>query len=205
MKSITIKATARKELGSKEAKNLRRDNQVPCVIYGGETPIHFSAPELSFRNLVYTPDAFIVEVDVEGTVVRAVMKDIQFHPLTERIVHIDFMQVFDDKPVIMDIPVRLEGNAIGVRNGGNLRFNRRKLSVKALPDNLPDIIEVDIEKMRIGDIIKVADLSSESYEFMVNDNAVVVAIKMARNAVLDEADEDEEGEAAAEATEAAAE
>ena len=149
MKSISIKGSKRESVGKKATKALRNAGQVPCVIYGGDQPIHFSAPELAFKNLVYTPDAHMVEIEVDGTKVRAILQDIQFHPVTDRIMHIDFYQIFDDKEVTMTIPVRFTGNSKGVRNGGVLRKNNRKLRVKALPDNLPDFIEADITELKI--------------------------------------------------------
>ena len=137
MKSITIKGSERESVGKKATKALRNAGKVPCVVYGGEKPLHFSADELAFRNLVYTPNAHTVKVDLaNGEKIRAVMQDIQFHPVTDKILHIDFYQLFEDKAVTMNIPVRLQGNSPGVRNGGRLLFRKRKLAIKALPDNL---------------------------------------------------------------------
>lgn len=150
MKSITIKGSERESVGKKATKALRNAGKVPCVVYGGEKPLHFSADELAFRNLVYTPNAHTVEIELEGQTLRAVMQDIQFHPVTDRILHIDFYQLFADKEVTMNIPVRLQGNSPGVRNGGRLLFRKRKLAIKALPDKLPDFFDVDISKLKIG-------------------------------------------------------
>ena len=139
MKSITISGSKRESVGKKATKALRNAGKVPCVLYGGEKPLHFSADEAAFKNLVYTPNAHTVEIDVEGgNKFDAVLQDIQFHPVTDSILHIDFYQLFADKEVTMDIPVRLVGNSPGVRNGGRLLFRKRKLTIKALPANLPD-------------------------------------------------------------------
>lgn len=208
MKSITISAKSREAFGTKNAKELRREGFVPCVAYGGEKPVHFYAPELSFKNLVYTPDVYTVEFDVDGNKFNAVMQDIQFHSVTDKILHIDFIQLFDDKEVVVQIPVNLVGNAIGVRNGGKLNTILRKLKVSAIPANLPDSIEINIEKLRIGQAIRVSDMQADGYSILNADSAVIVAIKTARNAVDEdeETEEDEEGaEGAAENAEATTE
>ncbi|MEZ4970847.1 MAG: 50S ribosomal protein L25/general stress protein Ctc [Flavobacteriaceae bacterium] len=194
MKSITIKGSERESVGKKATKALRNAGKVPCVIYGGEKPLHFAAEELSFKDLVYTPNAHTVVVDLEGgEKYDAVMQDIQFHPVTDKILHVDFYQLFKDKEVTMDIPVRLLGNSPGVRNGGRLLFRKRKLTIKALPDNLPDFFDVDISKLRIGGNISVATLLKDEFTILHPENTVVVQVKAARNAVMTD-DEDEETE-----------
>ena len=200
MKSITIKGSERESVGKKATKALRNAGKVPCVIYGGEKPLHFAAEELSFKDLVYTPNAHTVVVDLEGgKKYDAVMQDIQFHPVTDSILHVDFYQLFKDKEVTMDIPVRLLGNSPGVRNGGRLLFRKRKLSIKALPDNLPDFFDIDISKLRIGGNISVSTLLKDEFTILHPENTVVVQVKAARNAVLTD-EEDEETEEGAEAT-----
>lgn len=194
MKSITIKGSERESVGKKATKALRNAGKVPCVVYGGEKPLHFSADELAFKNLVYTPNAHTVVVELEDKQkVRAIMQDIQFHPVTDKIQHIDFYQLFDDKEVTLNIPVRLEGNSPGVRNGGRLLFRNRKLTIKALPDNLPDFFKVDISKLKIGDNILVESLESDEFSILQPSTTVVVQVKTARAAVVVD-DEDEEGE-----------
>ncbi len=201
MKSITIKGSERESVGKKATKALRNAGKVPCVVYGGEKPIHFSAEELSFRDLVYTPAAHTVVIELEnGTKVDAVMQDIQFHPVTDKIIHIDFYQLFPDKAVTMNIPVRLQGNSPGVRNGGRLLFRKRKLAIKALPDKLPDFFDVDISKLRIGQNISVASLLNDDFSILHPDTTVVVQVKTARTAVADDDDEEEEGEEGEEGT-----
>ncbi|WP_435579385.1 50S ribosomal protein L25/general stress protein Ctc [Gilvibacter sp.] len=203
MKSITIKGSQRESVGKVSTKALRNAGKVPCVVYGGETPIHFSAPELAFKNLVYTPDVHTVVIELEdGTSINAILQDIQFHPVTDRILHIDFYQIFDDKEITMNIPVRLVGNSRGVRNGGVLRFVNRKLRIKAVPANLPDYVEADITELRIGNKLYVTTLTNDAYTIMHPDNTVVVQVRTSRNAV-DEAD-DEEDDDAEEGAEAAA-
>ena len=201
MKSITINGSQRESVGKGATKALRNAGKVPCVVYGGETPIHFSAPELAFKNLVYTPDVHTVVIALEdGSNINAVLQDIQFHPVTDRILHIDFYQIFDDKEITMNIPVRLVGNSRGVRNGGVLRFVNRKLRVKAVPANLPDYIEADITEMRIGNKLYVTTLQSDEYAIMHPDNTVVCQVRTSRVAVDEEEDdEEEEGEEGAEA------
>ncbi len=210
MKSITIKGSERESVGKKATKALRNAGKVPCVVYGGEKPIHFSADELSFRDLVYTPAAHTIVVELEnGSKIDAVMQDIQFHPVTDKIMHIDFYQLFADKEVTMNIPVRIQGNSPGVRNGGRLLFRKRKLAIKALPDKLPDFFDVDISKLKIGDNISVSSLLSEDFAILHPDSTVVIQVKTARAAIVVDEDEDEEGaegeEGAAEGTEATAE
>ena len=197
MKSITINGSKRESVGKKATKALRNAGQIPCVLYGGNQLVHFSANELAFSKLIYTPNAHIVVIAIEGgETFNAVLQDIQFHPVTDKILHIDFYQLFEDKEIALNIPVNLIGNSLGVKNGGVLRRNNRKLRIKALPINLPDIIEVDIEPLKIGDKVYVADLKNEKYTFLHSDNTVVCQIKTARLAIVDEVDEvedDEEG------------
>jgi large subunit ribosomal protein L25 len=205
MQAITIKGSERESVGKLSTKALRNAEKVPCVLYGGEKPIHFSADELSFKGLVYTSNAHTVVIELEGhQPYEAVLQDIQFHPVTDRILHIDFFQLFEDKAVSMNIPVRLEGNSPGVRNGGRLLFRKRKLTVRALPANLPDAIMVDISKLRIGGTISVGDVKTEEYTFLHPDNTSIVQVKASRNAVADDEEDEEEGAEGAEAAAAPA-
>ena len=194
MKSITIKGSERESVGKKSSRALRNAGKIPCVVYGGETPMHFSADELAFRDLVYTTSAHTVSIELEnGDAVDAVMQDIQFHPVTDKILHIDFYQLFKDKEVTMRIPVKLQGNSPGVRNGGRLLFRLRKLTIRALPDNLPDFFNVDISELKIGDNITVESLLSDDFTILHPDTSVVVQVKMSRTAIEDELEEEEEG------------
>jgi len=199
MKSITIKGSERESVGKKATKALRNAGLVPCVVYGGDKPLHFSATELAFRDLVYTPNAHTVAVELEGgTALKAIMQDIQFHPVTDAIIHVDFYQLFDDKAVTMNIPVRLNGSSPGVKNGGRLLFRKRKLAIKALPDNLPDFFDIDISKLKIGGNITVETLLNDDFTILHPETTTVVQVKMARTAVLID-DEEEDGEEGAEA------
>ena len=210
MKSITIQGQKRESVGKKSTQALRDAELVPCVVYGGEQPIHFSSTEKSFKSLVYTPDAHTVVIELEGKKIDAVLQDIQFHPITDKILHVDFYQLSADKPVVMEVPVRITGRAKGVVAGGVLRQSFRKLKIKALPANLPDEIVVDVTPLRIGNKLYVGSIKNEAYTFLHPDNAVVAAVKMSRNAmknagavVEDDDDEEAEGEAPeAEATSA---
>ena len=207
MKSITINGSQRESVGKVATKALRNAGMVPCVVYGGDKPVHFSAPELSFKNLIYTPDVHTVVLALEdGTQVSAILQDIQFHPVTDRILHMDFYQIYDDKEVMMEIPVRVTGNSRGVRNGGVLRIVTRKLRIKALPANLPDFIEADITEMKIGEKMYITDVKSDNFIIQHTDNTVLCQVRTSRVAVEDEeGEEGEEGETTAEGAEAAAE
>jgi large subunit ribosomal protein L25 len=186
MKSITIHATVRKEISKSELNKIRREGNVPCVLYGGQKEVHFFAPALSFRNLVYTPDTFTVELNVDGTVYNAVMRDIQFHPVTDRINHIDFMEYEDNKPFVINLPVKLKGTSEGVREGGRLVFKMKRVSVIALAKDLPDNIELDITKMKIGDSIKVGDLKQANVTFLDPPQNLVVGVRYTRAVVEEE-------------------
>jgi large subunit ribosomal protein L25 len=203
MKSVEIQGTLRTEVGSKYAQAERKAGNVPCVIYGGEAPVHFSAPILAFKSLVYTPEAKTATITVDGKTVEAVIQDMQFHPVTDALIHIDFIQLVEGKAVTMNIPVVLNGQARGVLNGGKLKMVLRTLSVRALPNEMPDNIQLDITNLRIGKSIRVSDVVPAGYEILNADTAVIVTIKKARGAVDD--DEDEEGAAEEGGAEAAAE
>ena len=194
MKSITIKGSQRESVGKVATKALRNAGKVPCVLYGGDKPIHFSADELAFKNLVYTPSAHTVVIDLEGgKKFDAVLQDIQFHPVSDSILHIDFYQLFEDKPVTMKIPVRLVGSSPGVRNGGRLLFRKRKLDIRALPSQLPDFFDIDISKLKIGGNIAVSSLINDDFTILHPDTTVVVQVKTARAAIVVD-DEEEEGD-----------
>ena len=197
MKSITINGSKREHVGKVATKALRNAGKVPCVIYGGESPVHFSAEELAFSKLVYTADAHTVVVVLEdGTKIDAVMQDIQFHPVSDKILHVDFFQLHPGKEINMIIPVKIEGTAPGVKDqGGLLSRNKRKLTVRAIPKNLPDFLTADISKLKLNDSITVADLSEETFKILHPDTQVVCQVKMSRASMsIDEGEEEEEGE-----------
>ena len=202
MKSITINGSKRESVGKSSSRLLRNAGQVPCVLYGGEGPIHFSAPELAFSKLVYTANAYTVVIAFgEKESYNAILQDIQFHPVSDKILHIDFYQLFEDKKISMDIPVKLNGNPIGVKLGGNLQRNKRKLRIKALPTNLPDNIEIDISELNIGDKVYITELFNENYEFLHPDNTVVCQVRRARAALVVETEEGEGEEGTEEGSE----
>ena len=206
MKSITINGSQRESVGKKATKALRNAGQIPCVLYGGDQPVHFSAGELAFSKLVYTPNVHTVVIALEnGQTYDAIMQDIQFHPITDKILHIDFYQLFPNKEITMDIPVHIIGTSKGVLNGGVLRKNQRKLRVKALPANLPDYLEADITPLKIGNKLYVTALENEAYTILHPENTVVCQVTRSRASIAEFEEELEEAEAAAEAAEAAAE
>ena len=204
MKSVSISAEKRVDLGKKEAKALRAAGKVPCVVYGGENVQHIAATEIAFNNLVYTPNVYTVAIDIEGNTVNALIKDIQFHPVTDKIIHVDFIELTPGKEVNTEIPVVITGNAIGVRNGGKLRKTLRKLSVRSTPENLPDAITLDITDMKIGHKIYVRDIDADKFDILTSGNAVVVAVKTARNVIKEEEEESAENVESAEGSEAPA-
>ncbi len=209
MKSITINGSKREHVGKAAAKALRNAGKVPCVIYGGEEPLNFSADELSFSKLVYTADAHTVVISFEdGNKIDAVLQDIQFHPVSDKILHIDFFQLHEGKEINMTIPVKVQGTAPGVRDSGGLLYrNKRKLTIRALPKNLPDFLLADVSTLNLNDSITVADLSEETFKILHPDDQVVCQVKMSRASMSIEEDvedeELEEGEEGAEGTEGA--
>lgn len=192
MKSISIKGSKRESVGKSATKALRNAGMVPCVIYGGEKPVHFSAEELAFKKLVYTPNVYTATINVDGQKIAAILQDIQFHPVSDKILHVDFYQLFEDKEITMNIPVRLVGKSKGVAIGGALRHNVRKMKVKALPANLPDFIEADITELEIGNKLYVTSLKNDKYAIMHPDNTVVAQVRMSRNASKAATEETEE-------------
>ena len=194
MKSITITGSKRESVGKKATKAVRNAGEVPCVLYGGDEPVHFNAPEIAFKDLVYTPDAHTATLELDGNTYMAILQDIQFHPVTDRILHIDFYQIFEGKEVAMTVPVHYEGNSRGVRNGGVLRNTYRTLRVKALPKNLPDYVTVNISDLKIGDKRSLAEIEQGPWKYMHPEDTIVCQVRTSRNMVEDLEDEDEEGE-----------
>jgi large subunit ribosomal protein L25 len=184
MKSITIKGSEREIVGKTATKALRNAGVIPCVIYGGNQPVHFSAEEKAFKNLVYTPNAHTVVIELDkGQSFNAILQDIQFHPVSDKILHIDFLQIHDDKEIIIEVPVKIVGTSPGVLLGGDLILNQRKLKVKALPKNLPDFIETDISSLEMGNKLYVTKLASSKYKLMHPENTVVCQVKISRAAM----------------------
>ncbi|MCL6460266.1 MAG: 50S ribosomal protein L25/general stress protein Ctc [Flavobacterium micromati] len=184
MKSITIKGSERESVGKVATKALRNAGLVPCVLYGGNQAVHFSAEVMAFKNLVYTPNAHTVVIELgNGKTFSAILQDIQVHPVSDKILHIDFFQLFDDKEITMEVPVKIIGKSKGVMAGGDLRLNTRKLKVKALPKNLPDFIEADITPLDMGNKLYVTKVASPDYKIMHPDNTVIAQVKISRAAM----------------------
>ncbi|MDP5001822.1 MAG: 50S ribosomal protein L25/general stress protein Ctc [Flavobacterium sp.] len=183
MKSITIKGSERENVGKKATKAVRDAGMVPCVIYGGNQPVHFVADERAFKDLVYTPNAHTVVVELNGSSYNVIMQDIQFHPVSDKILHIDFFQLSDDKEIVMEVPVKITGTSPGVLLGGVLRLNQRRLKVKALPKNLPDFVEASISELQMGNKLYVTKLETNNFKLMHPDNTVVCQVRISRAAM----------------------
>lgn len=182
MKLLEIKCSKREKVGKKESKKLRKQGDVPCVLYGGGENIHFLAPENDFRHLVYSPNVYLLKLDIGGKVYNAVLQDIQFHPVTDKILHMDFFQVFEDRPVSINIPVQLNGVPEGVKQGGKLALETRRLRARGLPGELPDILEVDVTGIGMGKSIKVEELEFSNIELLDPPNLVLASVKLTRGA-----------------------
>lgn len=205
MKKAQLSGSLRANVGKKDSKAVRNAGLVPCVLYGLGEQTHFSVRSVDVEKLIFSPDVYQVELDIDGKKAVAIIKDLQMHPVKDKPMHIDFLELKDDKPVIVKLPIRTTGSAIGVMNGGKLRQPYRSLKVKGLPGDLPEEILVDVTKLRIGQSIRVANLPAEKVEYLDPANAVVLAVKMARGAVADAEEDEEEGAEEGAATEAAAE
>ena len=190
MKTFALGAKVR-ETNKIANRALRNQGKVPCVLYGGEKQVYFSATENDLNKLVNTPDVYLLNIDIDGESFQAILQDIQFHPLTDRIIHIDFLQVFDNKEVTVNIPVNFIGTPIGVRNGGNLLVRKRAIRTRAIPANLPDAIDINIDELKIGKFLYIGDIRDERYTFLAGDKSVIVGVKTARGAVEDEEEEEE--------------
>ncbi|MCI1189567.1 50S ribosomal protein L25/general stress protein Ctc [Hymenobacter sp. DH14] len=180
MKSLEIVGFKRANLGKTDAKALRLDAQVPCVLYGGQETVHFSVPAILFRELLYTPEAHIVDLNVEGTLYRAIVQDAQFHPVNEMLLHVDFLELQDGKEVKMEIPVKYVGVSPGVLAGGKLVSKLRKVKVRATAENLPDFVEVNISGMELGKSIKVGAVEPKGYTILTNPAAPIATITIPR-------------------------
>jgi len=203
MKTIEIKGSFREELGKKSSKLTRKEGNVPCVIYGKESNIHFQAHENSFKNLVYTHEAHLVKINLDGKEFNAVLQDMQFHPVTDKILHADFVLIFDHKPIIIDVPVTVSGECAGVKSGGKLSVKRRHLKVKGLAEDLPEDLVVDVTNLAINHSIKVGELSYNKIELL--DPKITTVVTVATSRVALKTEEEEAAEAAALAAEGSAE
>ena len=197
MKTVEIIGYKRANLGKAESKRLRNEGYVPCVIYGGNEQIHFYAPMILFKELVYTPEAHFVNLNIEGIEKRAILQDIQFHPVSEIILHADFLELFEGKDVTMNIPVKPHGVAPGVQKGGRLMHKTKYLSIKALPKNMPDAIHIDVSKLDMGDTIKVSEIEEKDFSILNSSRVTIASVNVPRSArnVEEEEMEGEEMEA----------
>ena len=194
MKSVSLSGSLRENVGKKDAKKSRKEGKIPCVIYGGESQIHFTLPELAVDKIIFTPEVFILNITIDGKEYQTILQDIQYHPVTDKVLHVDFLEITKGKEVVVGIPVKFIGVAPGIIKGGKLQVKYRKLRVKGLIDNMPEFIELDISKLDIGNSIKVRDLSLDNLQVVETSNAVVVQVKISRGITEEEEEENEEGE-----------
>ena len=182
MKTFELKGTVRTDLGKKATKAERVSENVPCVLYGGAENTHFTTTVSDIRKMIYSPEVFVVNLDIDGKTTKAIMKALQFHPVTDKVLHIDFLQVSEDKPVVVELPVKLEGLAEGVKAWGKLALEMRKLKVKGLYPQIPENIVIDVTALGLGKSIQVAKVSVENLEILNAKNAVVAQVKLTRAA-----------------------
>ena len=182
MKTFQVEGSKRELIGKKATKNYRKESLVPCVLYGGEEVIHFNVTKECVRKLIHTPEIYLVDLTIEGKAAKAILKETQFHPVSDELLHIDFQQIFDKKPVVIEIPVVLEGLAEGVKAGGKLSLEMRKLRVKGLYKNLPEKLLINVEKLGLGKTIQIGELHFDNLELLNAKDNVVVAVKLTRAA-----------------------
>jgi large subunit ribosomal protein L25 len=180
MKSIAISGSPRENVGKRDAKELRYEGKVPAVLYGGKNQIHFSVSASDLRSLVFTPDVQFVALDVAGVKAQAIIQDVHFHPLTDQPLHVDFLELDDKKPVVMQIPVKLTGTSPGVKTGGKMIQKLRKLRVKALPKDMPQYVEVSIDKLEVGKSVGVGELKFDKFQVINNPEDTIVSVTMSR-------------------------
>ncbi|MDD2488983.1 MAG: 50S ribosomal protein L25/general stress protein Ctc [Bacteroidales bacterium] len=182
MKTVSMSGSLRQNVGKKDAKELRRQSRVPCVVYGGEEQVRFSVLETEFKSLLFTPETNFVDLNIDGTITKAVLQEIQYHPVTDQVVHADFLRLFDDKPITISVPVKTVGVAPGVLQGGKLTTKIRKMKLKGLPNDLPQYVEVDISKLDLGQGVKVEDIDIPNIEKLDVKSSVLIWIKPTRQA-----------------------
>jgi len=209
MKQVSLSGSLRENVGKKDAKKHRKEGNVPCVLYGGKEQTHFIVTELSFKSLVFTPDVFIVNLELDGKKFQAILQDVQYHPVTDRVLHADFLEIISEKPIIVGLPVKFEGTSPGVMIGGKMIKKMQKIRVKGLTEDMPNYIVVDISKLEIGGSVKIKDIELDKLSTLDPPNSVIVRVKTARAIEeiegVDEDEEGEEGEGEGEGEEGAAE
>jgi len=180
MKNLELTGITRPEFGKKAAKIVRKEGNVPCVLYGGEEVIHFQLLENDTNAFIFTPEVFTIELNIDGKKYLSILKDSQFHPVKDTILHVDFLQIFEKKPIIVEIPVRLNGLAIGVKEGGKLSQELRKLKVKGLYKNVPEFLGIDVTNLGLGKTMPVGALKFDNIDIITNKQAIVCAVKLTR-------------------------
>ncbi|PID94234.1 MAG: 50S ribosomal protein L25/general stress protein Ctc [Bacteroidetes bacterium] len=197
MKVVSLSGSLRESVGKKDAKNLRNKGLVPCVIYGGEKQIHFAVKAIELDKILFTPYVYLIDVVIDGQSYRTLIQDVQYHPVSDKCLHVDFLQIIENKPVKIAVPTKITGTSPGVMKGGKLQKKMRKVFIQALEEAIPDIVEIDISSLEIGMSIRIEDLEKEGITFLDAPRAVVAAVKTSRGGVAAEDgddDEDEEGE-----------
>ena len=193
MKTVSLSGSLRENVGKKDTKALRKAEMVPCVMYGsGEDQVHFATSAKNFKKLLFTPETFVIDFDVNGKMYKTILQDVQYHPVTDEVLHADFLIVKEDKPITVTLPVTLEGSAAGVMRGGKLKKGVRKVKVSGLIKDLPDYIVVNISKLNINEAIKVKDLQIENVTPVTPGYTVIAAVNMARGAQVSAEEETEE-------------
>jgi len=206
MKNVLLSGSLRGNVGKKDAKKHRKEGNIPCVMYGGKEQIHFVASDKAFRKLIFTPEVYIFNLEIAGKTYNTIIQDVQYHPVSDHILHIDFLEINPEKPVTISVPVKIIGVAPGVLKGGKMEHKTRKLKIHALMQHLPDKITVTIDNLDIGDSVRVKDLVLENITFLDNPNTIIVGVRTARVLVEEPTAAEAaaaEGAAAAEAAEPA--
>ncbi|NOX86993.1 MAG: 50S ribosomal protein L25/general stress protein Ctc [Chlorobi bacterium] len=198
MKTVSLSGALRAHVGKKDAKKQRREGLIPCVLYGGKEQVHFTLKELDFGRLIFTPEVYLINLTLDGKEYKAILQDVQYHPVTDKVLHADFLEIIPGKPIIVRLPVHFVGDVPGVIAGGRLVKKLRKILVKGLVDDMPDFIEINMSHLNIGDNITVKELKVDKLTFLENPNSVIVGVKTARSVVELELEEEEEGEEGAE-------
>jgi len=201
MKTVSMSGSLRENVGKKDAKKHRREGNVPCVLYGGKEQVHFILNEFEFGKLIFTPEVNLVSLEIDGKTTLSILQDVQYHPVTDKVLHADFLVVTDDKPIIVSLPVKTKGVSPGILAGGKLYLKMRKILVKGMVADLPELIEIDISGMSIGSSIKVKDLKVEGITFLNVPSAVVISVKTARILAIEEEEEEDEETAEGEGSE----
>ncbi len=194
MKTIEIIGYKRANLGKSDAKKLRDEANVPCVVYGNEEQIHFYAPMILLRPLIYTPEVYFVNLNIEGELFKCILQDVQFHPISDMILHADFLILHEERPIKMGIPFDFEGRALGIQKGGKLQVKLRKILIKALPKDMPEKIKIDISPMELGDSIKVKEIETKNFEILNNPRVTIASVSIPRLARIIEEEEEVEAE-----------